>query len=73
MVCVCGTKRLWLYPPGDARPAGFGIQGYSKGRNRIPVWSQYTRICLKSLSLLRGEGRNSTVWCLHRAHMTRVF
>lgn len=19
MVCVCGTKRLWLYPPGDAR------------------------------------------------------
>ncbi|CAE7212969.1 Jmjd7 [Symbiodinium pilosum] len=19
MVCICGTKRLWLYPPGDAR------------------------------------------------------
>lgn len=19
MICVCGRKRLWLYPPGDAR------------------------------------------------------
>ena len=19
MVCLCGRKRLWLYPPGDAR------------------------------------------------------
>ena len=72
MVCVCGTKRLWLYPPGDARPAGLRIQAYLRlGTGKILLAIMYHNnvpqnpLLITEAPTLSGGGRNSTVWFLH--------
>jgi len=40
LVCVCGTKRLWLYPPSDA-PHLYPVPGLDASRSAAPPFQTY--------------------------------